>query len=66
MRWSAPAVLDFRAGYHCRVTGYTATTEQLVLTWNRTDPNTGEVGAAKLDVATCNVGQGLRSLPERE
>ena len=46
------ALRDFCAGYHHRVTGYTATTEQLVPAWNRTDPNTGEVEAAKLDVAT--------------
>ena len=43
---------DFCAAYHQKVTGYAATTEQLVTAWNRTNPRTGELEKAKLDVAT--------------
>ena len=43
---------DFCAAYHQKITGYAATTEQLVPAWNRIHPRTGELEEAKLDVAT--------------
>ena len=43
---------DFCVAYHAKVTGYAATTEQLVPAWNRIHPRTGELEEAKLDVAT--------------
>ena len=43
---------DFCAAYHHKVTGYSATTKQLVTAWHRTNPRTGEWEEAKLDVAT--------------
>ena len=43
---------DFCAGYHSRVTGLAAVTEQRVAAWDRTNPRTGEYEEAVLDVAT--------------
>ena len=43
---------DFCAAYHHKVTGYATTAEQLVPAWHRTNPRTGVLEEAKLDVAT--------------
>ena len=43
---------DFCAGFHNRATGYTAVKEQRVTAWDRTNPRTGVLEEAVLDVAT--------------
>ena len=43
---------DLCAGFHQRVTGYVATTEQRVAAWDRVHPETGVLEEAVLDVAT--------------
>ena len=45
-------LVKWTAAEHRRRTGHTAATEQYVPAWNRTDPETGEVELARLDVAT--------------
>ena len=49
---------DFCAGYHQRVTGYVAITEQKVSAWDRVNPRTGALEEAKLDVATRDSASG--------
>jgi hypothetical protein len=43
---------DWQAEFHTEITGHSAATEQRVVAWDRTNPNTGLWEEARLDVAT--------------
>ena len=49
---------DWHAPHHQSHTGHFATTEKHVPAWDRTDPNTGELEQARLDVATRDAATG--------
>ena len=49
---------DFTAEFHPKVTGYTAAKEQRVVAWDRTNPRTGLLEEARLDVCTRDAATG--------
>ena len=49
---------DFTAEFHPKVTGYAAAKEQRVVAWDRTNPQTGELQEARLDVCTRDAATG--------
>jgi len=49
---------DFTAEFHPKVTGYAAATEQRVVAWDRTNPRTGQLEEARLDVCTRDAATG--------
>ena len=54
------SIRNFCAGYHQRVTGYVAVTEQRVSAWDRVNPRTGLLEEARLDVATRDGASGRK------
>ena len=52
---------DFTAGFHSKVSGYCAVTEQRVSAWDRVNPHTGLVEEARLDVATRDAASGRKN-----